>query len=531
MPGITDPDYLAWKAQQTRNNLQSRNQFRGIDVVEDNPNALGWQPIDNPPFTWPAKQYTDITGNQIQVQRGYMRSLITDPRWAANSAAKNRKLFFQFNPTVLVRSVQQTVGTMNPLLQDPAQLTMPVPGTSTFGFELLFNREKEVASGLSYLPGQQPSFEDSLVLPNGDAVLPSQIGVLADIMVLDTITGQGLSQDMLDMVKKQAQLQADTVIKTREERVRALNLEEGNESEVTIEQNQIDDLKTNKDKLNDVFNSNIGNQAFLNPLPFRVLFSSLFMIEGVATSVEVQYQKFSASMVPTQCKVIINMYALYIGFAQRDTFLTKNLEASFATTKAEGVEMEKVKSIIQYGIRSFQMSLENFSGTNDNNVYGAEVVNVFLPYSLSQSPVLADALSSGEIASILFEVYLEYNLSSVATPSADDLANTRTLLGKYSYDSVNKGARFDLPDKVYEDLYEKAGENPSTEKLAFRFSFKTIAKASNGTVVSTEDIYLPIQYNAAWAITRGGTVGNIDTWNNPLNNKSTATTPLVQGQR
>ncbi|NBS70324.1 hypothetical protein EBT31_15640, partial [bacterium] len=212
MPGITDPDYLAWKAQQTRNNLQSRNQFRGIDVVEDNPNALGWQPIDNPPFTWPAKQYTDITGNQIQVQRGYMRSLITDPRWAANSAAKNRKLFFQFNPTVLVRSVQQTVGTMNPLLQDPAQLTMPVPGTSTFGFELLFNREKEVASGLSYLPGQQPSFEDSLVLPNGDAVLPSQIGVLADIMVLDTITGQGLSQDMLDMVKKQAQLQADTVI-------------------------------------------------------------------------------------------------------------------------------------------------------------------------------------------------------------------------------------------------------------------------------------------------------------------------------
>lgn len=350
MAGITDPDYLAWKAQQAINNTTRQNQF--ADITEYEPFDIARNNFDNPPFVWPAKQYTDITGNQIKIQRGYMRSLITDPRWSSSANSKNRRLFFQFNPSVLVRSVQQTVGSMNPLLQDPAQLIQPVPGTATFGFELLFNREREVASGMSYAPGEQPSFDDMMVLPNGDAAIASQIGVLADILVLDTITGQGISKDMIDLVTARSRARADADITSREQRIKALGEGDDNETDIAIEQAAVDDLRTKLDSLSEQYNLNLGNQAFLNPLPFRVMFSSLFMVEGVATSVEVQYQKFSATMIPTQCKVIINMYALYLGFAAKDTFLTKNLESSFVAEQEANQEKTGLKSLLNLGVKS-----------------------------------------------------------------------------------------------------------------------------------------------------------------------------------
>jgi len=418
MAEITDPDYLAWKAQQALNNTTRRNQF--ADITEYEPFDIARNNFDNPPFTWPAKQYTDSTGNQIKVQRGYMRSLVTDPRWSTSANSKNRRLFFQFNPTVLVRSVQQTVGSMNPLLQDPAQLLQPVPGTATFGFELLFNREREVASGSSYAPGEQPSFEDMMVLPNGDAAIASQIGVLADIMVLDTITGQGISKDMIDLVTARSRARADSDITTREQRIKALGEGDDNETEIALEQSAVDDLKTKLDSLSEQYNLNLGNQAFLNPLPFRVMFSSLFMVEGVATSVEVQYQKFSATMIPTQCKVVINMYALYLGFASKDTFLTKNLESSAISEQAEYQEKTGLKSLLNLGVKSISY---------DSILYApsASSIDRKTTFRLSDGQVVLDEsvrekIKKKEISDFFVNVFINFawfpSSSSLVTESA-----------------------------------------------------------------------------------------------------------------
>ena len=302
------------------------------------PGGVGRTPADNPEFLWPANQYMDIAGNTQAVQRGYMRSLVTDPAFnLTGKTAPNRRLFFQFNPTVLVRSVQQTVGAMNPLLQDPVQLTQPVPGTATFGFELLFNREHEVASGKIETGYDLPS------LPDGSLALPSKVGVLADILVLDAITGQGISKDLIEILTAQTQVKTENYITSAE-----ADLTDSDEDKQL--KKEFEKTKAALNTIQDQYNINIGNQAFLNPLPFRVLFSSLFMVEGVATSVDVQFQKFNKNMVPTQCKVTINMYALYIGFAKKDTFLTKNLEESAKASVEKDSSSDAIVSALKYAL-------------------------------------------------------------------------------------------------------------------------------------------------------------------------------------
>ena len=134
-----DPDYVNSRAKYG-NNLNT-NQFWNYDKIGEPYSPQVHNGFDNPRFLWPPNQYMDISGNTHVVQRGYMRSLITAPSATVdNPGIQNRRLFFQFNPQILVRSVQQSVGTMNPLLQDPAQLLQPVPGTASFGFELFFTK-------------------------------------------------------------------------------------------------------------------------------------------------------------------------------------------------------------------------------------------------------------------------------------------------------------------------------------------------------------------------------------------------------
>jgi hypothetical protein len=414
------------------NNSTRRNQF--ADITEYEPFDIARNNFDNPPFTWPAKQYTDISGNNIKIQRGYMRSLITDPRWSVTPNVKNRRLFFQFNPTVLVRSVQQTVGAMNPLLQDPAQLAQPVPGTSTFGFELLFNREKEVASGSSYPPGQAPSPNDMIILPNGDAALPSEIGVLADILVLDTITGQGISKEMIDALTKTTQNAAIDNITSREERIKQLEKDDDNKDVIAIEQADLSTLRQKLDSLSQEYTINIGNQAFLNPLPFRVMFSSLFMVEGVATSIEVQYQKFSATMVPTQCKVIINMYALYLGFAQRDTFLTKNLETAAQDAWTQQNQETALRSRLNLGIREIYIPGIKF------DTDGGDARVRVKDYKITLSESLIDSLKKKEIK----DLHMTVSMKLAFFPTSTSQATLNSLTSQGQVVTVN-GDKVEIP--------------------------------------------------------------------------------------
>lgn len=320
----------------------SRDQFHKL--TDSEPYPIGRNGFDNPPFLWPSKQYMDSAGDSGTIQRGYMRSLISDPLVDIERQMKNRRLFFQFNPQVLVRSVQQTPGAMNPLLQDPAQLLAPVPGTTSFGFELMFNREHEVNAGYN-----DPLVTEWLTLPNGQKGLVSEIGVLADLMILDSITGQGLSEDMIKALAQQTQRQYININKANAEAKKDREDAGVTEPSVDYEPIQI----PGDSELSALFNANIGNSAFLNPQPFRVLFSTLFMIEGVATSVEVVFQKFSRKMVPTQCKVTINMYALYLGFAKPKTFIFDNLKQAAAERKPEIEANYKIKQKFLAGVKQF----------------------------------------------------------------------------------------------------------------------------------------------------------------------------------
>lgn len=456
-------------------NMTAFNQFAGITNAGE-PNYER-QSYDNPPFMWPPRQYMNIAGDKSAIQRGYMRSLITDPQVSRTSATKNRRLFFQFNPQVLVRSVQQSVGAMNPLLQDPAQLVQPIPGTASFGFELFFNREKEVFTGA------KSDFDMSL--PDGSQALVSQIGVLADIMVLDTITGQGLSQDLVNYVMSYSKGQYDrtnAALKAQKEALRKAGATEADLATLSEYEKPSDKV------LSDIFNANIGNSAFLNPLPFRVMFSSLFMVEGLATSVDVQFQKFSRTMVPTMCKVTINMYALYIGFAKKKTFLYDNLTNTTNTGALETTTDENVRLLLKYGLKKLNYTYLTKSG----------VGHATLRAQLDRT----DEFKSAQKNQRLSDVKIQLFMYTVFHPTQSYKVPQDVMLNEanktyWATEQTGEVVDIDLGKIVdggvfYNNGFDTAVANSSDGYLSYQIGFTLSAKSSSGNTVTSDPSYFPI---------------------------------------
>ena len=460
---------------------EATGQFYGLPFIE--PENLGRLNYDNPEFLWPSKQYMDISGRTHIVQRGYMRSLITDPNIPGLPAgSKNRRLFFQFNPQVLVRSVQQTPGAMNPLLQDPAQLTMPVPGTASFGFELFFNREHEVAAAYN-----DPSL-DPFNLPNGRPAYTSEVGVLADLLVLDTITGQGLSQDLVDIVAKRSlaieQAKNDVITRQRDLLVEAGN-EEAAKSYVPSE------LEENAGAtLRDALNANLGNQAFLNPLPFRVMFSTLFMVEGIANSVDVVFQKFSRNMIPTQCKVTINMYALYIGFAKKKTFLLDNLANSAEIQESETQTDSTSSEMLAFGIKKAVMDFQ-FRG-----VGSASTVFINLDRTDQMKKQQKDKYLNDVKGTVVFRYKIVATGS--AYPAWEQMEEIN--LGEYNLSHLTDGNTVGESYEGWEEFINKLNDELASplplEYLAFSAEIVLTAKTNTGSTVSFP-IRMPIT-NIKW---------------------------------
>jgi hypothetical protein len=116
-------------------------------------------------------------------------------------------------------------------------------------------------------------------------------------------------------------------------------------------------------------NANFGNSAFLVSLPVRIVFSSLFMVEGFITSTNVTFNKFNSNMVPTQCVVGITMQALYIGFAREKTYLTQSLAAGLAASVVDETGNESPQVIEDAkGLKTLAKdlfhTLENFDNSN-----------------------------------------------------------------------------------------------------------------------------------------------------------------------
>lgn len=322
------------------------DQFYKFPAYEGSDKNLTRKYNDNPNFNYP-KNVTNPVGSRgaEPIQRGFIRGIYPAVlgKQAVNGAktVKQRRLFFQFNPTTLDRTVQMNMSMLNPLLQDPQNLLQPVPGSSYFSFDILFNRESEVVTnrytnsagnrqGSTPITGSLESY--------GTATQPddvSTLGVLADLYILDSIIGQSITPDMVDFLKSYWN-NASTLSQS--------TYTAGNGSA---------SFSFNDSAFETTVQKNYGNSAFLSPLPVRIVFSSLFMVEGFVEQSSVQFVKFTRNYVPTICKVTLSVRALYIGFAREKAYLTDALETAVAdqieTNKKDKALATKMRTLIKNG--------------------------------------------------------------------------------------------------------------------------------------------------------------------------------------
>lgn len=469
------------------------NQFYGIETAE--PIGITHRRTDNPKFAWPQQQHMDQSGRTYTVQRGYMRSLLTDPNVSRNSSVPNRRVFFQFNPLVLQREVQQSVGTMMPLLQDPAQLIQPVPGTTQFSFQLMFNREHEVNKGFD-----DPD-QDWLTLPgSGQKALVSQIGVLADLMILDSITGQGLSQDMIEALvanTKRQYANYNTIVTN----TKAADEKAGVDVEANAKDYRTVEMPKDEDEMKEIFNANIGNSAFLNPLPFRVMFSSLFMVEGVATGVSVSFNKFSKTMIPTQCVVTINMYALYLGFAKKKTFIYDNLIKAATDSTKEGTTDADTQATLDGSIGKFSGSLYKPTTTDFR----------FKIFGITSSDVVNAQIKSTKLKEVNINFSIEYKFTHTADGNNLPVTGTDTVAlvqgGKSTFSVKSKNIS-DLTvdstmfmDKLGRDQEGNLSPDSSTyyPYITFRIIAQVTGIGASGNTVTSQSFPTTTIKNYYWA--------------------------------
>lgn len=292
-------------------------QYRNNQFVSDwlKPQRDEWQ---NAPFQYPRRVVRNSTiselGNRVttatELDRGFMRNLMTETVSAGGLINKQQRqrFNFQFNPSAIQQEVQMRQDIYLPILQQPEQFAQPMSAVASFNFDLLLDRTMEVGSSLG-----QTSPEERRLVPSTDVFGDTnpvndvyQIGVLSDLQVLYSIIGQGFSNQFIESQLEQLKIQA--------------RLDAADNEENTLTEADIDAITSDK------FQANFGNNAFLIPMPVRVVFSELFMVDGFVTSTSVRFTKFNTNMVPIQASVGLGMNALYIGFAKQKTFLTVQLE-------------------------------------------------------------------------------------------------------------------------------------------------------------------------------------------------------------
>lgn len=304
-----------------------------VNAFEGNRNEL----YENKAFAFPSQQRHNISNLdrsnlqklESKIVRGFMRSIVFGGDVAANFGFKDRsnlRLNFQFNPEYIERRVSQSPGAMNPLLQDPAALTQAVPGTAQFNFTMMFNREAEVAN-------YDEKENGAGLLGVGDDIEsaykdPGRVGVMHDLSIFDKIIGQGISTELIDIITAYTQQQNVAYANSEDEDIKKKALTEESIETALIGRGE------------GFLYQNLGNSAFINPMPVRIVFSDLFMVEGLVVSSAVAFQKFSQNMIPTICQVNCEVYALYFGFAQKKAFLSNSLE-DWAKDTANQAAQEK----------------------------------------------------------------------------------------------------------------------------------------------------------------------------------------------
>lgn len=394
---------------------------------------------DNPRFLYPGSRFPNIydTADQTdartntQVQRGFIRGLVpeivsTNPGAYSNAGkytgakAPIRRCFFQFNPNLILRSVQASSSTMMPLLQDPTQILQPIPGQSSFEFQLMFNREREV-SGQVYQNANKILHADPLTdslasygqSPEFSQEHVASLGVLVDLYVLDSIIGQSITKDMVDFVKGYAQ-------QTQELRKQTTTNSDGSVTTTTSNQSSAFNAADYSDKK---LSRILGNTAFLSPMPIRIVFSSLFMVEGYVTASNVAFHKFTKTMVPTVCTVTLNVQALYIGFAKKDSYVSQQLVDSIKAAKDIKEANQKILATVKTHLKNNLNISLNYPSLMGSNL------------ALSLNDAFAGAFTSSSSKELKF-----YGLSATGTAQEKSLS----IWGNSAFQKAMNGAIMDV---------------------------------------------------------------------------------------
>jgi hypothetical protein len=295
------------------------DQFYGIERAGETGNQLrpgsATGVANNPPFIYPAREIITQDGRgsvtRTRMQRGYIRTLLSQSQ-GVNIPL--RKCAFQFNPQYLSTSVAMAQDVLNAYQQDIGQFAVPLAGNSTFIVQLFFDRSMELANGPR--AGTPTSADPNVprnIFSGNEALDPSVIGVLRDIGELNSIIGAGLSSDLKAFTQDSLTTQINAQYST-------IN------NPTADEQAGRDAALENVGKV--ISDLNYGNSAFLIPNPVRLVFSSLFMVEGFVTNVDINYTKFTHTMIPMQATVSLAINAQYIGYAKAKTYVTESLAAS-----------------------------------------------------------------------------------------------------------------------------------------------------------------------------------------------------------
>jgi len=323
------------EAQLNTKAVQAKLASQGFNfsVTPLNP-PTGFQ--DNPLFIYPGDTVVNLGSKKraperVRMQRGYIRRLKEFYDKMENAPTIfNRRCNFQFQPDTIVRQVAVSAyDTQFFFNQEPAQLSVPIPGQASYGFKLLFNREAELVSkkfrsgsglkdvNVGSIVNRLNNDPEYFIKNQYDPSWVCGLGVLADIMVLDAVVGQGFNQEMLNMVKQ-------TLI------ARAANPPAADPS--TADDQDKEDTETvttpSWNWSDQSLNPNLGNTAFITPVPIRVVLSKWMIVEGFIRSMNVNFHKFTKDYIPSQASVELDMQALYIGFEKKQTMLTATIPVS-----------------------------------------------------------------------------------------------------------------------------------------------------------------------------------------------------------
>jgi hypothetical protein len=263
--------------------------------------------------------------------------------------------------------------------------------------------------------------------------------------------------------------------------------------------------------------NNFGNSAFLVSMPIRIVFSSLFMGEGYVTSTMVTFNKFNANMVPTQCTVGIQMQALYIGFARKDTFLTLTLKegleaANAALAGANGTTSDpEMVALTSLGTKMFKKTVTkanlagwDFDFSDDeqsklnvgpNQIFEKQDYDQTVAFRVYPTPELLEAIKRSTVKTITQKgswkiTYWGNSASATSTGNSTGIARGEVLAEMFKDGTFNVGDLESGKDSVvlkFSGTPLEVGKKVDTTSTSlYRIQFKVTFELTSASSSSVE---------------------------------------------